>query len=414
MDIKTIFFIASSCLASFLQPTIGRALGLDDLKITRFGSFFVTERVPNVVFYFGDVAEGDSFDFRKILRSNESADTLVLVSNGGSVYEALQISGIIHDNNIRTYIPPYSTCASACSFAYFAGRERIANGDLGVHQFSSNSSAGTEEIAQYTVSEIISFLNSFNVPPFVFEKMFETDPSQMYFFDEDEKRKIQIPSEAEPNWIKPIDAFLIELSEIASLPSNSPTSNEADSDTATPSTIVELTARIQAELNRIGCYVGNPDGVIGSRSMAGLSHFAKIVGIEPREELFYSDEFLKILQVKEVGFCPKPLPPPEIPIAKNWSSVAKCGSGTVNGSISLTPADDGQSKTNFYMHYTNLAGQVWVGLASKSGRSFFFELEIKKGSSAIKTLKGSGRFESNYTHLNGTDSLGCKFYASAI
>ena len=64
----------------------------------------------------------------------------MLSSPGESVFEGLQIAGIIHDKGLQTYIPKHGLeeegdCASACSFMFFAGTTRSAEGNLGVHQF---------------------------------------------------------------------------------------------------------------------------------------------------------------------------------------------------------------------------------------------------------------------------------------
>lgn len=94
---------------------------------------------------------------------------------------------------------------------FFAGDMRVASGDLGVHQFSVDKQARTKEApmgavdfrSQYTVSEIIGFLNEFQTPPFVFERMFETGPDDMYYFSPSELRDIArlgASGDIAPNW----------------------------------------------------------------------------------------------------------------------------------------------------------------------------------------------------------------------
>jgi hypothetical protein len=73
---------------------------------------------------------------------------------------------------------------------FFAGATRQVEGKLGVHQFLSKKNKKREEIgktqkiAQFTVSEIIGFLNEFETPAWVFERMFQQ--SDMYYFKETE------------------------------------------------------------------------------------------------------------------------------------------------------------------------------------------------------------------------------------
>ena len=71
-------------------------------------------------------------------------------------------------------MPPKGICASnACSFMFFGGNERLSEGELGVHQFASSdpsktaNAVKTQAQSQFTVSEIIGFLNEFDTPRFV-------------------------------------------------------------------------------------------------------------------------------------------------------------------------------------------------------------------------------------------------------
>ncbi|MDB2369810.1 peptidoglycan-binding protein [Planktomarina temperata] len=174
------------------------------LGLSLYGSFLHTSNVPNAIFFFDEIRKSDSFEFRKALR-NHDIDLIVLSSPGGSVFEGLQMAGIIHDKNLNTYIPSTGfksqkgVCASACSYMFFAGKSRQSQGLLGVHQVytrgdnATKDIAATEKIAQFTVSEIIGFLNEFDTPPWVFEKMFQQ--SKMYYFDEAEIEAIERSAE---------------------------------------------------------------------------------------------------------------------------------------------------------------------------------------------------------------------------
>ena len=161
-----------------------------------YGSFIHFDALPNALFFFDEIEENDTFEFRKALRNHE-IDIVVLASPGGKVFEGLQMAGIIYDRKIDTYIPKFTDCVSACAFMFLAGDLKIATGDLGVHQFSGDAEARKKEvpqgvvdfISQYTVSEIIGFLNEFDTPPFVYERMFETQPDDMYYFTTEELQK---------------------------------------------------------------------------------------------------------------------------------------------------------------------------------------------------------------------------------
>ena len=158
-----------------------------------YGDFHVYKHLADTVFFDGEVDQGDNLDLRRAMRNHE-LKYVVLNSPGGLVFEGLTMAGTIHDNELTTVVPKNAVCASACSFMFFAGVERQAQGQLGVHQFFSAEKgrkadvSAVEDITQYTTSEIIGFLNNFNTPAWVFEKMFaERD---MYFFDTAELREL--------------------------------------------------------------------------------------------------------------------------------------------------------------------------------------------------------------------------------
>jgi len=181
-------------IVTFLTPlSLVKADDSDLFASSFYGSFIHFDALPNALFFFKAIEDEDSFEFRKALRNHE-IDTIVLASPGGKVFEGLQMAGIIYDRKITTYIPKLSDCVSACAFMFFAGDLKVASGELGVHQFSGDAEARKKEapvgvsdfISQFTVSEIIGFLNEFETPPFVFERMFETQPDDMYYFSAEE------------------------------------------------------------------------------------------------------------------------------------------------------------------------------------------------------------------------------------
>ena len=110
---------------------------------------------------------------------NHKIDIVVLGSNGGSVWEGLNMAAIIHDNDIMTYVPNLPDtmgCYSACAYMFFGGNKRKVDGLLAVHQTGAYGAeldvkkqviAETQQTTQFTESEIIGFLNEFDTPPCV-------------------------------------------------------------------------------------------------------------------------------------------------------------------------------------------------------------------------------------------------------
>ena len=162
-----------------------------------YGSFQHFEDVPEIIFLTGKIQSGDSFELRRAMRDHDIS-LVVTASPGGNVYESLQMASIIRDNDVATYIPARSTCASSCANIFLGGKSRQARGKLGVHQFYQTGSEAsraerqyiTSAVIQYTTSDIIGILNEFQTPPFIYEKMFRS--IEIYFLSDDELRKVSL------------------------------------------------------------------------------------------------------------------------------------------------------------------------------------------------------------------------------
>ena len=103
---------------------------------------------------------------REALRDNEIT-TLAVNSPGGNVYSGLLLSGVIFDKGINIYIPRGAECASACSFIFFAGKERVIDGRLGVHQFSTPSNYRTDiNSAEERTQNLVAEVTGYSAAPF--------------------------------------------------------------------------------------------------------------------------------------------------------------------------------------------------------------------------------------------------------
>ena len=299
--------------AFFVATLFGISASVADesnhLGISIYGSFLHTERVPNALFFFSDIEENDSFELRKAIR-NHDIDTVVLSSRGGSVWEGLNMAGIIFDKGLKTYVPQKAlgeegNCASACSFMFFGGSTRVADGKLGVHQFYSGSAKKSAQIgktqsnAQFTVSEIIGFLNEFGTPPFVFERMFQQ--KEMYYFDQNELDEIaRISEPITGDNVTEIDQFIADFVVVLAnledadkpkviaptkpqkvTPKTTkveiefvePTEKRTAEKETTEDTGKQLIKRIQIELNRLTCNAGIEDGILGPKTRRAVQLF---------------------------------------------------------------------------------------------------------------------------------------------
>lgn len=262
----------------------------------RYGSFILNTDIPDTLFFIDEIKRNDSFELRKALR-NHDIQNIVLASPGGIVGEGLLMAGIIFDKKLRTYIPRGGTCASACAYLFFAGSERLADGELGVHQaYSSNaqkrqSVRATQYATQFTVSEIIGFLNEFGTPAFVYEKMFQD--IDMYFFDALELMELN----SETFGLKNSDKITVTKFISAEI------QKQKEKPKKPELTRKEIIAIIQTRLKEIGCNPGPADGVWGRRTHTAAVTFAKRLGLPTSTDKIISETFIEKLTNAPEHFC---------------------------------------------------------------------------------------------------------------
>jgi uncharacterized protein YecT (DUF1311 family) len=156
----------------------------------QYGRFVYDTAQPGVLVLNGPIDRDSVENFRKALREHSPA-LLALNSPGGSVSSGLELSAIINDRKMETYIPSSAYCASACSFLFFAGNPRTTHGNLGVHQFATVSDgesliSETEQVTQEVAGKIVAYMHEYNTPSKVYVRMFETHPDDMYWFTREE------------------------------------------------------------------------------------------------------------------------------------------------------------------------------------------------------------------------------------
>ncbi|MDC0652976.1 hypothetical protein OAP35_02255 [Planktomarina temperata] len=294
--------LLSYMMRGLVAVLIAAGCGSANAEERLYGSFIYNSDIPNALFFMDEIKNGDDFELRKALR-NHDIDTIVLASPGGSVWAGLSMAGIIFDKKLRVYVPPKGVCASACSFMFFGGNERLSEGELGVHQFASSDSSKTANAvktqaqSQFTVSEIIGFLNEFDTPRFVLERMFED--REMYWFDEDEIGRLNS------------EEFTLDskiLTAVSTYASKKLKEAEAEKTAKPKYSEKELIALIQKRLNEIGCSAGVADGIWGRRTNAAAVQFAKKAGLSTSTGDLISEEFFDALANAKKGFCPKPRP----------------------------------------------------------------------------------------------------------
>ena len=373
-----------------------------------YGSFVYNSEIPNALFFMDKIKNGDDFELRKALR-NHDIDTLVLASPGGSVWAGLSMAGIIFDKKLRVYVPPKGVCASACSFMFFGGAERLNAGQLGVHQFASSDRSATENAvktqaqSQFTVSEIIGFLNEFDTPRFVLERMFED--REMYWFSKEEAA--QLNSEEfvqEPEVLSAISNYTHKKLHQAKEEAAKPKYSEK-----------ELIALIQERLNEIGCSAGVADGIWGRRTNAAAVLFAKKVNLPTTSADLISVSFVEALADATLGACPKPKPKAKVneirSVYGNYNiSCAEVLPGKESGPGAFINASYNASKGEggFTLKWQKRRGVGQVYFKKISNRTMI--LNFSNGPrTAQATLNSSGKVVSFSWY---TDIQNCKKYTA--
>lgn len=387
-------------LLLFILLTLTAVMGFADEK--KYGSFILNTDIPDTLFFIDEIKANDSFELRKALR-NHDIQNIVLASPVGSVWEGLQMAGIIFDKKLRIYIPRGGTCASACSYLFFAGSERLADGELGVHQAYSSDArkqqavGQTQYTTQFTVSEIIGFLNEFGTPAFVYERMFQD--IDMYFFDPLELMELNS------------EVFALENSQKLAVTKLMVTKLKEKKEKKPELSRKELIALIQTRLKEIGCNPGPADGIWGRRTQAAAEAFAKKAGLSAPQNDLITEAFIRKLAEAPSNYCPKIVVKKSIPsLVGRWSLGVYCSnsdrSSTGIANVNLTGNSNNQKI--YSVSYGNSLNQRAGGTAYQ-----------KSSGRVTVNLRFSGSSEliiANLTYKNGvlqgSDTTGCSIRAN--
>ena len=142
----------------------------------------------------GDIDMRTSLNFKRAVQEYGVPDVFLLNSGGGLVYIGLDLAMEVNRLGVTTVIPEDLSCYSACSFVFLAGKERILDGELGIHQISSEDADLTR--GQFTLADMIDVLNSFDVPAELYPPMLSTPPEEMYIVSAREIQDMGLDSRA--------------------------------------------------------------------------------------------------------------------------------------------------------------------------------------------------------------------------
>lgn len=146
-----------------------------------FGPFSIRSDHPDLIYLDGDIGYDTYADFARARRAAPDATTLILDSDGGHVDQAIRIARDVRAYNLDTYVPLRHGCYSACAYIYFAGVNRRATGQLGVHQISDPEF--TAASLQESIAELLDLFHDLGVDARITSEMLRTHPESLYILD---------------------------------------------------------------------------------------------------------------------------------------------------------------------------------------------------------------------------------------
>lgn len=183
-----------------------------------FGVWSLPDTDPRVIALNGDIGASLVDDFERALEARPDAHVLVLNSPGGYVDDALVVARKVRERGMDTVVAKGMGCYSACSYIYFAGANRQVEGELGVHQISSE--VADLVLAQTTLADVLAALDEFEVTQSIITVMLQTPPEEMYIFSPGEVASLGINRGARI--------------EVAALPAALPSGNVGEGPVAVP------------------------------------------------------------------------------------------------------------------------------------------------------------------------------------
>jgi len=135
----------------------------------------------------GELEAGITRAVAKLLDKNPQARGIILDSGGGQIHEGRGLARVIRERGLATYT--LRECASACTTAFLAGRERILGraAKLGFHQYRSHTVLPAFDTAEEQAKDRTLFEAQGIAPEFL-DNIFAAGPDEMWWPTVDELR----------------------------------------------------------------------------------------------------------------------------------------------------------------------------------------------------------------------------------
>lgn len=168
-------------LAYFVVAAVAAIVFSTAARADRLGHFIVYPDRPDLIALDGLIDSRTVGDFHRALGARPHARIVLLQSPGGDVDIALELAAEIRKRGLSTAIPREFGCYSACSYLFFAGREHVVRGELGVHRVSATGWDEQRSGAVYD-GDVRAALRSYGADAGVIRAMVTTPPSKMHVF----------------------------------------------------------------------------------------------------------------------------------------------------------------------------------------------------------------------------------------
>ncbi|HZY49552.1 MAG TPA: hypothetical protein VFE64_07215 [Devosia sp.] len=145
----------------------------------RIGDFVVYSQASDIIALDGEIDAGTIRDFHRALKARPNTRVILLESPGGYVDEALSLAAEIRRLGLSTAIPKTFGCYSACSYLFFAGKEHVVRGELGVHAVAEEGGKPGQPVYD---GDVRMALKRYGAPASVIKAMASTPSSDMHVF----------------------------------------------------------------------------------------------------------------------------------------------------------------------------------------------------------------------------------------
>lgn len=153
------------------------------------GQFIISSTDPDLIELNGKIDQHTLGDFHRVLAARPQAKVILLESPGGYVDEALTMAAEIRSRGLSTAIPKGFACYSACTYLFFAGKEHVVRGELGVHAVAEEGGAPGAKVYD---GDVRAALKRYGCPQGVIQAMAATPSSDLHVFSPREIAKLAL------------------------------------------------------------------------------------------------------------------------------------------------------------------------------------------------------------------------------